>query len=153
MNLKSIVMAGLVASTMVAGGAFAQTGNKMVDEMIAQLRSQGFTQFQVGRTFFGRIRIDALSQNGAREVIMNRYTGEVLRDADMSAHRAEMLAEMAKNHKGVIGGMNGSGNMGGSGNGMGGGADGSGGGMGGGAGGSGGGMGGGAGGSGHGMGG
>jgi len=145
MNVKSIVMAGLVASAVMAGGAFAQTGNKMVDEMIAQLRSQGFTQFQVGRTFFGRIRIDALSKTGAREVIMNRYTGEVLRDADMSAHRAEMLAEMAKNHEGVIGGMNGSGNMGGSGNGMGNGA---GGGMGGGAGSSGGGMGGGAGGSG-----
>ncbi|MDQ7079233.1 MAG: hypothetical protein Q9M41_01040 [Paracoccaceae bacterium] len=158
MNVRSVVMAGLVASTMMAGGAFAQTGNKMIDEMIAQLRSQGYTQFQVGRTFFGRIRIDALSKTGAREVIMNRYTGEVLRDADMSAHRAEMLAEMAKNHEGVIGGMSGSGNMGGSGNGMGGGAGGgmgggAGGGMGGGAGGSGGGMGGGAGGSGHGMGG
>ena len=158
MNVRTAVMAGLIASAVIAGGAFAQTGNKMVDDMIAQLRNQGYTQFQVGRTFFGRIRIDALSKNGAREVIMNRYTGEVLRDADMTARRAEMASEMARNHEGVIGGTDnmdgskgsgGSGGMGGSGGagGMGGsggsgGMGGSGGGMGGGAGGSGGGMGG-----------
>lgn len=141
MNVRSVVMAGLVASTMMVGGAFAQTGNKMIDDMIAQLRSQGYTQFQVGRTFFGRIRIDALSKTGAREVIMNRYTGEILRDADMTARRAEMASEMAKNHEGVIGNMGGEkGTPGGMGGGAGGGA---GGGMGGG---SGGGMGGGSGG-------
>ncbi len=148
MNVRTAVMAGLVASAVMAGGAFAQTGNKMVDDMIGQLRNQGYTQFQVGRTFFGRIRIDALSKNGAREVIMNRYTGEVLRDADMTARRAEMASEMARNHEGVIGGMDnmdgtkGSGGMGSSGGTGGMGGSGGSGGTGGGAGGSGGGMGG-----------
>lgn len=127
MNMKpkiaTRVASAMLVSAFAAGAVFAQSD--MTNDMIAKLREQGFTQFQVGRTFFGRIRIDALSANAAREVVMNRHTGEVLRDVDMTSRIDEMQAEMQQQSQGQQngagmgnngagnGGMGGSGGMGG----------------------------------------
>jgi len=94
-TLTRRLSAGMVAAALMTGAAFAQTS--IIDSAIAKLRTEGFTQFQVGRTFFGRLKIDAISANSAREVIMNRATGEVLHEVDMTATRDAMQAEFAKN--------------------------------------------------------
>lgn len=71
------------AEASAAGGVQAEalliaaTGQ---DEILAALQAQGFTVTEVGRTLLGRIRIEATSELGVRELIVHRGTGEILRD-------------------------------------------------------------------------
>ncbi len=51
-----------------------------VDKIIAQLRAQGYTEIEVGRTWLGRIHIEAENETREREIILNQRTGEILRD-------------------------------------------------------------------------
>lgn len=50
------------------------------DEVVRQLRQQGFSEILVESTLLGRTRIVAKSRNGTREIILNPRTGEILRD-------------------------------------------------------------------------
>jgi hypothetical protein len=47
---------------------------------VAQLQADGYEDIEVGRTWLGRIRIVAEKDEIEREIILNRGTGEVLRD-------------------------------------------------------------------------
>ncbi len=51
-----------------------------VEEIIAQLEVQGYTDVSVSRTWLGRIRIEAESGTHEREIVFNQRTGEILRD-------------------------------------------------------------------------
>jgi len=108
---------GLLVASLFASAAFAQTD--MTQETISRLQALGYTQFQVSKTFFGRVKISAMSSDMAREVVMNQHTGEILREVDMTARIAEMRAMMAQQNGGNMGGTGGSG-MGGNSGGMGG---------------------------------
>lgn len=114
---------GLLAASLFASAAFAQTD--MTQQTISRLQALGYTEFQVSKTFFGRVKISALSDDMAREVVMNQHTGEILREVDMTARIAEMRAMMAQQNGGNMGGTGGmggnSGGNGGSSGGMGGG--------------------------------
>lgn len=68
---------GLVAGAAMAGPALAQG---VVDDVVAQLRRQGFRSIVTERTLLGRIRIIATRSDGSREIIINPRTGEILRD-------------------------------------------------------------------------
>lgn len=68
---------GLVAGAVMAGPALAQG---VVDDVVAQLRRQGFRSIVTERTLLGRIRIIATRSDGSREIIINPRTGEILRD-------------------------------------------------------------------------
>jgi uncharacterized membrane protein YgcG len=103
---------GLLAASLFASAAFAQTD--MTQQTISRLQALGYTEFQVSKTFFGRVKISALSDDMAREVVMNQHTGEILREVDMTARIAEMRAMMAEQNGGTMGGNGGSG-MGGNG--------------------------------------
>ena len=50
------------------------------DEIISQLREQGYDTIRVSRTILGRRRIEATSELYWREIIVNPRTGEILRD-------------------------------------------------------------------------
>lgn len=50
------------------------------ESVLTQLQAQGFVDFTVNRTFLGRIRIVALSDDLRREIVFNPNTGEILRD-------------------------------------------------------------------------
>ncbi|WP_444452143.1 hypothetical protein ACTTAI_13975 [Rhodobacter capsulatus] len=50
------------------------------DDIVAQLRAQGFSQINVSRTFLGRVKIEAQAPNLHREIVLNPKTGEILRD-------------------------------------------------------------------------
>ena len=51
-----------------------------VDSVVRQLRAQGYASIEVSRTWLGRIQIEAKRPGEEREIILNRKTGEILRD-------------------------------------------------------------------------
>lgn len=71
-------LAGLVLGLALAGGpVLAQS---LQDSLIAQLRTQGFVEFQVSQTLLGRLRIVAIGPDYRREIVLNPSSGEILRD-------------------------------------------------------------------------
>lgn len=74
-----LVGLGAVAALQLAlaAAAFAATA---ADQIIAQLRDQGFTEIEVEQTWLGRTRIVAERGDASREIILNPGTGEILRD-------------------------------------------------------------------------
>ncbi|HBD90065.1 MAG TPA: hypothetical protein DC061_05405 [Gemmobacter sp.] len=50
------------------------------DQLAAQLRAQGYHSITTSSTWLGRLRIVALIDGARREIVMNPYTGEILRD-------------------------------------------------------------------------
>ena len=50
------------------------------DQIVSQLRGQGFTEITLQRTWLGRIRVVALRGDLLRELVFNPQTGEILRD-------------------------------------------------------------------------
>lgn len=61
----------------LAAAAFAASA---ADQIVAQLRGQGFAKIEVEQTWLGRTRILAERGNASREIILNPNTGEILRD-------------------------------------------------------------------------
>jgi hypothetical protein len=76
MNRRSFIAAFIAASALpsvVMAQGFA-------DQIVAQLRAQGFDNISVSNTWLGRTRITAQSADGSREIIIDPRTGEILRD-------------------------------------------------------------------------
>ncbi len=67
----------LVCAALSAGPVLADS---YADRIISQLTEQGFTKIVVKKTFLGRIRFIATGPIYQREIVINRNTGEVLRD-------------------------------------------------------------------------
>lgn len=64
-----------------APAAEAKTSREYYTEVYTDfLVDQGFYHIRISRTFLGRIRLVAESSDMVREMIINPYTGEVLRD-------------------------------------------------------------------------
>lgn len=53
---------------------------EIYDPFITQLRDQGYGEITVGRTWLGRIVINAQRADIAREIVLNARTGEILGD-------------------------------------------------------------------------
>ncbi|MEN9410565.1 MAG: hypothetical protein RL216_2539 [Pseudomonadota bacterium] len=68
----SLVFAGLVAATSAHAEGYD-------DSMVAELRSQGFTEIVTERTWLGRTKIVATGPQGTREIVINPNNGEILR--------------------------------------------------------------------------
>lgn len=62
---------------MTAAPGAAQTAQQQV---VRQLRAQGYRNIRVQRTWLGRVRIVADSRLGRREIVLNPSTGAILRD-------------------------------------------------------------------------
>jgi hypothetical protein len=59
------------------------------DALVQQLRDQGYVEVDVSRTLLGRIRVVALTPDGAqREIVLSPATGEILRDYSEGADGA-----------------------------------------------------------------
>jgi hypothetical protein len=82
-------LTGLLVGGAFAGPALAQG---LVDDIISQLRRQRFQSVTTERTLLGRVRILAIRGDGAREIILNPRTGEILRDlwTPVSGGKAEV---------------------------------------------------------------
>ena len=59
------------------GPALSET---LEEKVVKTLRRQGYRDIKSSRTFLGRLRVTAEKGEKRREVILNRQTGEVLRD-------------------------------------------------------------------------
>jgi hypothetical protein len=71
--LRLLAAAGI---GLVAGAAPADP----VDDIIAEIRDQGFTVTRVQKTWLGRVRIIAEDPSHRREVVIDPTTGEIRRD-------------------------------------------------------------------------
>ncbi|UZD89612.1 PepSY domain-containing protein [Cognatishimia activa] len=70
----------ILAATLSAVLATPAFANPHVDRIVSQLRAEGYTSIEMERTWLGRIRIEAEKGDVDREIVINRSTGEVLRD-------------------------------------------------------------------------
>ncbi|QPM90580.1 TrbC/VirB2 family protein [Pseudooceanicola algae] len=79
---KTLITASLMAFLLLQSPAHAQVsgGNDVADDVIEQIEADGYTIIDVARSWFGRIVITANSIKDLREVVLNRTSGEVLRD-------------------------------------------------------------------------
>lgn len=75
---RVLLMAGFAASLMVQTPALAQSAQTA--DVIAQIEADGYTVTDVRRSWLGRIVITATKDTDLREVVVNRTSGEVLRD-------------------------------------------------------------------------
>ena len=75
----------LSLSVAVAAAPMAWAQQSYADLVIKSLADQGYSNFKIGATLLGRIRIVADSANGRREIILNPKTGEILRDVFIDA--------------------------------------------------------------------
>ncbi|MCB1388803.1 MAG: hypothetical protein KDK12_06620 [Rhodobacteraceae bacterium] len=75
MNRRSFLSGALAA--MLPLPAFALD---RVDDVVRDLRRQGYGAITIGRTLLGRTRIVATGTPGRREIVVNPRTGEILRD-------------------------------------------------------------------------
>ncbi len=69
----------------------AASANSFERSIVSQLRSQGYTNIEVGRTLLGRGRITAQSRDLNREIIFNPATGAILRDFARRRDRVELF--------------------------------------------------------------
>ncbi len=76
-NRRFFLLAGL--ATMASGPAWAQQ-ESIIDNVLAQIRQQGFEIIEVRRTLLGRIRVLARRGNQTREVVFDPRNGVILRD-------------------------------------------------------------------------
>ena len=74
---RRCLLAGLLAAVALPAVAWAQG---FADQIVQQLRSQGYSGINVSNTWLGRTRIVGQSGQGSREIIIDPRTGEILRD-------------------------------------------------------------------------
>jgi hypothetical protein len=74
---RRVFIASLVATLATAGASLA---DNFSDNIVLQLRQQGYAKIEMKKTWLGRVRILATSADAQREIILNPRTGEILRD-------------------------------------------------------------------------
>ena len=67
-----VTAASICAPTLLLAG--------VADSVVRQLQAQGYTSIEVSRTWLGRVQIEAKRGAEEREIVLNRKTGEILRD-------------------------------------------------------------------------
>ena len=72
-HFVGLIIATSLAGTLASASAFA-------DEIVRQLQGDGYSDIVIETTWLGRVRITAVADGGAREIILNPSTGEILRD-------------------------------------------------------------------------
>ena len=94
-EVKSVI-GGLV---LIFGMANASWALSTEEKFVVGLQAQGFTIVEREKTFFGRLRIIAENEKVRREIVVNRNTGEILRDYSV------LLTDLADVHSGSSAGQ------------------------------------------------
>lgn len=77
MRKRQSIAAFALAASLIATPALA---DEFSDRVVLWLEQQGFTHFEIKRTWLGRIKIEAYANGIEREIVINGRTGEILRD-------------------------------------------------------------------------
>lgn len=80
MNRRKFLMQIAVGAVLTPAFAAPARAESVTDQVVQQLQSQGYGKIEVSRTLLGRIRIVATRSDFRREIVIDRRTGEVLRD-------------------------------------------------------------------------
>jgi hypothetical protein len=92
---------GLLAAAFLSGAATAQD---FASSVIEQLGDLGFQSVKQERTLLGRVRITAIRADGAREIIINPKTGEILRDLWTPSKGGSSKLKIIDDKSGALGG-------------------------------------------------
>jgi hypothetical protein len=76
--LKRVIICAALALTPVGPGAVAQGVD--AQQVVDQLRDQGYRDIRISQTFLGRTRIVATNSEYRREIVINPATGAIVRD-------------------------------------------------------------------------
>ena len=125
MNRRQVLAGGMAACAVQLVAAVPAFAATYLEQIVSQLKRQGFVDIEIERTWLGRTRIQAKRGDDAREIVLNPNTGEILRDLWLSetgdARKTVKISE--DQGKGGSGGNSGSGGGSGSGSGSGDGDD------------------------------
>lgn len=80
--------------------ASAQAG-PVEDRIVSHLKGYGYTEIEVNRTLLGRSRIVAQKPSALREIVVNPYTGEILRDITTGEDLQDEFGGVTKSHSAV----------------------------------------------------
>lgn len=83
----------ILAAALFAGLATPAFANPHVDRVVTMLQSDGYESIEIERTWLGRIRIEAEKGELEREIVLNRSTGEILRDYIVKAELFSFVEE------------------------------------------------------------
>lgn len=88
----------------MATGASAQNArwDTMQAQVVEQLKSQGYADIEVSRTWLGRMYIEAKNGSHERQIVINPLTGELLRDywrAESSEEEGNPFAHFERKKK------------------------------------------------------
>ena len=75
---RKLISASLAAFLLMQSPAFAQS--VAAEDVITRIEADGYTVTDVRRSWLGRTVITAVNDRELREVVLNRTSGEVLRD-------------------------------------------------------------------------
>ena len=70
----------LAICLVLVGAPHVAAAQSVQEQIVGQLRAQGFTEISLNRTWLGRVRVVALRDGLRRELVFNPQTGEILRD-------------------------------------------------------------------------
>ena len=90
MKRRLFLTTGCAALLALATALPAMAGS-LPDEIVRQLRNQGFRNIRISRTWLGRTRILAFRGEIRREIVVNPRTGEILRDFSHEGNGAGLL--------------------------------------------------------------
>ena len=77
---RRFFLMGLTGAAMAAMQALPAFAASYAEDVVGQLAGLGYENITIEATWLGRIRILATRSDGAREIVLNPRTGEILRD-------------------------------------------------------------------------
>jgi len=78
--MKQLIRTMVVVLAMLGLPFAVQAQSTPLDFLIASLENQGYEINEVSRTWMGRVIVEAKSATHNREIVLDPYSGEILRD-------------------------------------------------------------------------
>lgn len=99
----------------LSGAPLTAAAQSVEEQIITQLRAQGFAVVERDATWLGRVRLVAVSDDLERELVFNPQTGEILRDYWEGREGVRIFNPFANSSAGSPSGSSGSGSSSGGG--------------------------------------
>ncbi|MBT8416855.1 MAG: hypothetical protein KJO42_05380 [Silicimonas sp.] len=70
----------IIFSLVLAPGVAGADSASVRDRIVSELRDDGYREIRMSRTLLGRLRFVATRRDAVREIVVNPFTGVILRD-------------------------------------------------------------------------